>query len=132
VRFTAAATCELEDVLLHVELLVDCLHRAVARTAKKKAASRASPEVRAPRPAAILAWDGGGLRVFGAMVAAAGVAGEAVADMQLARFKREPEHVGRVCDVGLWRYTRHPTYFFEWCFWLGLAVYGLWRSRRPD
>jgi steroid 5-alpha reductase family enzyme len=96
----------------------------VARTANKKAVSRASPEVRAPRPAAILAWDGGGLRVFGAMVAAAGVAGEVIEDIQLARFKREPGHVGRVCDVGLWRCSHHSNYFFEWCVWLGYAIAG--------
>jgi steroid 5-alpha reductase family enzyme len=71
------------------------------------------------------AWDNGGLRVFGAMVAAAGVAGEAIADMQLRRFKKDPANVGRVCDTGLWSYSRHPNYFFEWLYWLGLAIYGL-------
>src|SRR4051812_23234672 len=41
-------------------------------------------------------------------------AGETIADAQLAAFKREPSNRGRVCDVGLWRYSRHPNYFFEW------------------
>ncbi|HTL39162.1 MAG TPA: DUF1295 domain-containing protein [Kofleriaceae bacterium] len=71
------------------------------------------------------AWDGGGLRVFGAMVAAGGVAGEAFADAQLRKFKKDPGNVGKVCDTGLWSYSRHPNYFFEWLVWLGFAIYGL-------
>lgn len=43
--------------------------------------------------------------------------GESVADRQLARFKAAPSNRGRVCQVGLWRYSRHPNYFFEWLHW---------------
>jgi steroid 5-alpha reductase family enzyme len=68
-------------------------------------------------------WDGGWLRALGVAVSAIGVAGEAIADAQLKRFKRA--HPGKVCDVGLWAYSRHPNYFFEWCVWIGYAVYGL-------
>ncbi|HEY6178954.1 MAG TPA: DUF1295 domain-containing protein, partial [Kofleriaceae bacterium] len=67
---------------------------------------------------------GGWLRGLGAAIAAAGVAGETVADAQLARWKRDPDRRGAVCDAGLWAYSRHPNYFFEWCVWLGHAVYG--------
>jgi steroid 5-alpha reductase family enzyme len=70
-------------------------------------------------------WDGGWLRAAGAAIAAAGVVGETVADAQLTRWKRDPGHRGAVCDAGLWAYSRHPNYFFEWCVWLGHAVYGL-------
>jgi steroid 5-alpha reductase family enzyme len=59
------------------------------------------------------------VEVIGLLVCIAGVAGEATADAQLARFKREPLSRGRVCDVGLWRYSRHPNYFFEWTIWVG-------------
>ncbi|TQD45598.1 DUF1295 domain-containing protein [Marilutibacter aestuarii] len=45
------------------------------------------------------------------------VAGEAVADRQLARFRADPGNRGRVCRSGLWRYSRHPNYFFEWLHW---------------
>ena len=69
-------------------------------------------------------WDGGWLRGLGAAIAAAGVLGETVADAQLARWKRDPAHRGAVCDAGLWSRSRHPNYFFEWCVWLGHAVYG--------
>jgi steroid 5-alpha reductase family enzyme len=70
-------------------------------------------------------WDGGWLRGLGAAIAAAGVLGETTADAQLARWKRDPAHRGAVCDAGLWSRSRHPNYFFEWCVWVGYAVYGL-------
>ena len=70
-------------------------------------------------------WDSGWLRALGAALAALGVLGEATADAQLARWKRDPAHKGQVCDAGLWAYSRHPNYFFEWCVWLGYAVYGI-------
>lgn len=46
------------------------------------------------------------------------VAGEALADRQLARFRADPAHRGRTCAVGLWRYSRHPNYFFEVLQWV--------------
>lgn len=49
--------------------------------------------------------------------------GEAVADAQLARFKARGGGVGRVCDVGLWRYSRHPNYFFEWFVWVSYFAF---------
>ena len=45
------------------------------------------------------------------------VAGEAIADRQLAVFRADAASKGKVCDVGLWRYSRHPNYFFEWLHW---------------
>ena len=72
--------------------------------------------------------DGGGsiaLLVIGAVIAVTGVVGESLADAQLARWKREPANRGRVCDVGLWGWSRHPNYFFEWCVWIGYAFYGI-------
>lgn len=53
------------------------------------------------------------------------LAGESLADRQLATFKRDPAKVGRVCDVGLWRYSRHPNYFFEWLVWVAYALFAL-------
>jgi len=46
------------------------------------------------------------------------VTGESVADRQLARFRANPANRGRTCREGLWRYSRHPNYFFEWLHWL--------------
>ena len=65
------------------------------------------------------------LRALGGAVAIIGILGESVADAQLARFKKDPSRRGQVCDVGLWGVSRHPNYFFEWCVWVGYAVYGL-------
>ena len=53
------------------------------------------------------------------------VIGEAVADGQLAAFKRSPASRGQVCQQGLWRYSRHPNYFFEWLIWVAWAVFAL-------
>ena len=45
------------------------------------------------------------------------VCGETVADRQLTRFRANPAHRGLTCRAGLWRYSRHPNYFFEWLHW---------------
>ncbi len=54
-----------------------------------------------------------------------GFVGESIADRQLARFKAKPANRGRTCQVGLWRFSRHPNYFFEWTMWLAYAGYAL-------
>ena len=50
---------------------------------------------------------------------------ETLADAQLAAFKRHPANRGRVCDAGLWRWSRHPNYFCEWLVWVAFALYAL-------
>jgi steroid 5-alpha reductase family enzyme len=50
-------------------------------------------------------------------------AGESTADRQLLHFKMDPENQGRVCEAGLWRYSRHPNYFFEWLIWMACALF---------
>lgn len=60
-----------------------------------------------------------------ALLALAAMAGEAVSDAQLRAFKSDPANQGRVCDTGLWSISRHPNYFFEWLFWVGIALFGL-------
>ncbi len=75
-------------------------------------------------PFVIAPWDGGAVRGAGIAITSIGLLGEAVADAQLARFKRTAAK-GSVCDAGLWSWSRHPNYFFEWCVWVGYAVYGL-------
>jgi steroid 5-alpha reductase family enzyme len=50
------------------------------------------------------------------------IAGEGIADRQLARFRGVMTNRGRVCDIGLWRVSRHPNYFFQWVGWLAYAV----------
>jgi steroid 5-alpha reductase family enzyme len=57
----------------------------------------------------------------------AAIAGESTADRQLARFKASAANRGRTCRVGLWRYSRHPNYFFEWAAWVAFALFA-WPS----
>ena len=54
-----------------------------------------------------------------------GYVGEMIADQQLKNFKASPENKGKVCDAGLWNYSRHPNYFFECVIWVGVFVYAL-------
>ena len=65
------------------------------------------------------------LEYAGAALWLVALSGEALADAQLAAFKRDPAHRGRVCAVGLWRYSRHPNYFFEWLVWVAFFVFAL-------
>ena len=51
--------------------------------------------------------------------------GELVADWQLQGFKSDSHNRGKVCQVGLWRYSRHPNYFFEWTVWVAFFVFAL-------
>lgn len=60
---------------------------------------------------------------FGLWVLALG--GESLADRQLAAFKADPANRGKVCASGLWRFSRHPNYFFEWLVWVALFVMAL-------
>lgn len=53
----------------------------------------------------------------GVLVWLVAIVGETVADAQLHRFRRDPRHRGKTCRHGLWRYSRHPNYFFEWLHW---------------
>jgi steroid 5-alpha reductase family enzyme len=70
------------------------------------------------------------LVVCGTMLWTIGIAFETIGDLQLACFKAKPENANRVMDRGLWRYTRHPNYFGDFCVWWGLyfvcASHGAW------
>jgi steroid 5-alpha reductase family enzyme len=69
-------------------------------------------------PAERLRWQD----YLGAFVLALGIGGEALADSQLKQFRESPGHHGQVCDAGLWRWSRHPNYFFEWLGWLAYPL----------
>lgn len=74
----------------------------------------AAAEAQSPFPSA---WD-----IIGLSLWLAAIAGEHVSDQQLRRFLATPGNSGRVCAVGLWRYSRHPNYFFEWLQWCAYAI----------
>src|ERR1700722_18873248 len=67
----------------------------------------------------------GPLELAGLAIALLGIAGEAIADWQAQRFKRDPANKPRVVNVGLWRYSRHPNYFFESIVWWGFFIAAL-------
>lgn len=59
---------------------------------------------------------------LGLFIVVIAIAGEALADWQLRRFSKVRTSPGTVCDIGLWRWSRHPNYFFEWFGWLAYPV----------
>lgn len=65
------------------------------------------------------------LEVIGFLISIVGLSGEIIADEQLRAFKAEPSNKGKVCAVGLWNYSRHPNYFFEWVIWFGYFIFAL-------
>lgn len=77
--------------------------------------------VAAINPAPSLGW----IEFAGAAVWLVAVIGESLADRQLERFKAQPANRGKTCRVGLWRYSRHPNYFFEWLVWVAYALVAL-------
>ncbi|HEY8579768.1 MAG TPA: DUF1295 domain-containing protein [Beijerinckiaceae bacterium] len=63
--------------------------------------------------------------VFATALFLAALVGAAVADDQLRRFQADPANRGGVCDRGLWAYSRHPNYFFEWLGWCAYPLLAL-------
>lgn len=72
--------------------------------------------MQSPRPT-LSGWEYLGLVVW--LVA---LVGETAADLQLTAFKQKPWNRDRVCREGLWYYSRHPNYFFEWLQWCAYVV----------
>lgn len=100
----------LSNVLLSIPFLVICLDSA----------SRISPLV-----------------LVGVGVWLVALTGETLSDQQLKTFKSNPENRDKVCRKGLWNYSRHPNYFFEWLIWVSYALvalgspYGAWGLLSP-
>lgn len=61
------------------------------------------------------------LEIAGILLWLVAITGEAVADAQLKSFRKA--HPGKVCNQGLWAWSRHPNYFFEWCIWIAYFVF---------
>ncbi len=67
---------------------------------------------RTPDPAVRIVDAVGVLILFGSIL------GETLADRQMAAFKADKSNKGKVCDQGLWAWSRHPNYLFEFTLWL--------------
>jgi len=65
------------------------------------------------------------LTIAGAALALISLCGEATADLQMQRFKADHANDGKVCEAGLWRYSRHPNYFFESLIWWAFFIAAL-------
>jgi len=66
--------------------------------------------------------------LIGVLIWAIAVGGETLADAQLAQWRANPKNKGRTCRAGLWRYSRHPNYFFEWVHWFAYLVIAIGTS----
>ena len=75
----------------------------------------------AHNPAPGLRWTD----LCGMALLALSIVGAGAADAQLRRFRHDPANRGGVCDVGLWAWSRHPNYVFEWLGWCAYAVIAL-------
>jgi steroid 5-alpha reductase family enzyme len=73
-----------------------------------------------PGPSGVTALDVAGIALW-----TVGMAFEVSGDLQLASFRADPANRGKVMDRGLWRYTRHPNYFGDFCAWCGIFVIAL-------
>jgi steroid 5-alpha reductase family enzyme len=65
------------------------------------------------------------LELFAVAVFCFAFLGETLADYQLHQFKKNPSNKGKNCEVGLWYYSRHPNYFFEWMIWVSWGLFSL-------
>jgi len=84
------------------------------------------------QPAAALGW----IDLVATLLWLVGFVFEAGGDWQLARFRNDPANRGKVLDTGLWRYTRHPNYFGDFCIWwayylFAVAAGGWWTILSP-
>jgi steroid 5-alpha reductase family enzyme len=62
---------------------------------------------------------------IGAILWLIAIIGEGISDWQLKQFKKNPANKGKVCDTGLWNYSRHPNYFFQLMIWISVLIFAL-------
>lgn len=87
-------------------------------------------------PAIMVPGSIGALEIVATLLWILGFTFETVADSQLASFKRDASNEGKVLNSGLWRYTRHPNYFGDFCIWwafylFAVAAGGWWTILSP-
>lgn len=65
----------------------------------------------------------GGFETIGLTISLIGIFGETLSDHQMSKFKSQDNRSSSVCQIGLWRYSRHPNYFFEMVIWIGIYLF---------
>jgi steroid 5-alpha reductase family enzyme len=63
--------------------------------------------------------------ILGTVIACIGLIGETIADRQMSAFKASNPDPKSICQIGLWKFSRHPNYFFESIIWIGFFVFAL-------
>ena len=62
---------------------------------------------------------------FGSTLFFIGIAWESISDIQLKKFRKNPKNKGKICRVGLWKYSRHPNYFGDLVVWFSIFTFSL-------
>ena len=62
---------------------------------------------------------------FGSTLFFIGIAWESISDIQLKKFRKNPNNKGKICKVGLWKYSRHPNYFGDLVVWFSIFTFSL-------
>ena len=62
---------------------------------------------------------------FGSTLFFIGIAWESISDIQLKKFRKNPKNKGKICKVGLWKYSRHPNYFGDLVVWFSIFTFSL-------
>ena len=75
-------------------------------------------------PHAVWTWTD----TLAVLIGISAMLGEWIADRQLAAFRANPKNKGGVCKDRLWRYSRHPNYFFEWLHWFAYLAFAVGSS----
>jgi len=65
------------------------------------------------------------LEIIGASLWLVSIIGEGISDWQLKQFKKDITNKGKVCEYGLWNYSRHPNYFFQLMIWISILIFAL-------
>lgn len=65
------------------------------------------------------------IEYIGAALWLLSIIGEGLSDWQLQQFKKDPANKGKVCQYGLWNYSRHPNYFFQFMIWVSVLIFAL-------
>lgn len=65
------------------------------------------------------------LEYAGALLWMLCIIGEGLSDWQLMQFKKNPANKGKVCQYGLWNYSRHPNYFFQFSIWVSVFIFAV-------
>ncbi len=65
------------------------------------------------------------IEYIGAGLWCVSIVGEGLSDWQLKHFKKDPANKGKVCQYGLWNYSRHPNYFFQFMIWISVLIFAI-------